>query len=327
MTTASRTTPCISECGLCESTSAHPIESRDRHGNPLRVVVCDHCGVIHNDPIPTAGDLSRFYADEYRKSYKGTREPRLRHSARYFPAVSRHIQQHWRHYEAVKRLLDIGSGSGEFVFLMRELGKDVTGLEPSRDYARFCQEHFGLKITTGEIDGFSPDGGYDHIRLNHVVEHLRDPIAKLRHISTWLNEDGTIYVEVPDFERYCRVKTPGRLFHYGHIYNFDRASFTYLAVSAGLQIIEQTGATSAFMGLPNRTKPGQAASVQTWGISSKIEFYQKHKSGKLVETGRFSKIMAKAAKGCREHKIIKSHGTHLNIANHFARELKQSLGH
>jgi len=322
-----QTNTCTSECGLCEATSAHLIESRDRHGKSLRVVVCAKCGVVHNDPIPTASDLSRFYTDEYRLSYKGTSEPKLRHSARYFPAAAGHIQQHWKYYKNTKRILDIGSGSGEFVFLMRELGKDAAGLEPTRNYAEFCQKRFGLDITIGEIDTFSPTGVYDHIRLHHVVEHLRDPIANLHHISGWLSEGGTIYVEVPDFERYCRVKTPGRIFHYGHIYNFDRSSFTHLIESAGLQIIERTGSTSAFLRISDQTKPDQTRPDQTWDISTKIDFYQMHKSGKLKEKSRITKILTKVAKGWREHRLIKSHGTHLNIANQVALELRNSLHH
>ena len=320
-----QTATCTSECGLCEANSAHLIESHDRHGKSLSVVICGNCGVIHNDPIPSASDLSQFYTYEYRKSYKGTSEPKLRHSARYFPNASQHIQQHWRYYKATKRILDIGSGSGEFVFLMRELDKDAAGLEPTRDYAEFCQKRFGLDITIGEIDTFYPIGGYDHIRLHHVVEHLRDPIANLRRISEWLNKGGTIYVEVPDFEQDCRDKTPGRMFHYGHIYNFDRSSFTYLVESAGLQILERTGSTSAFLGRPDQARPDQTRPDQTWDIPSKIDFYQMHKSGKLKEKSRAAKILKKISKSWKEHKIIKSKGTHLNIANQVAMDLRQSL--
>ena len=321
---------CTSVCGLCNNTAAHLIESHDRHDKSLRVVVCSKCGVVHNDPIPTAIELSRFYTDEYRLSYKGTSEPKLRHSARYFPATLQHITQHKKYYLAAKRILDIGSGSGEFVFLMRELGKDSTGLEPTRDYAEFCRKCFGLNITVGEIDSFSPTENYDHIRLHHVVEHLRDPIANLRRISKWINQGGSIYIEVPDFERYCCVKTPGKIFHYGHIYNFDRDSFTYLIESAGLKIIERTGSTAAFVGLPDQTRPDQTRPDQTrpdqkWDVSSKIEFYQKHRSGKLKEKSRFRKLLSKVTKYWREFLIVKANGTHINIANHFSKEIRQTL--
>jgi len=320
-----QTAKCVSSCGLCGATSAQLIESHDRHGKSLRIVVCENCGVVHNDPIPTARDLSRFYTDEYRLSYKGTSEPKLRHSARYFPSASEHIKQHWKYYKSTNQILDIGSGSGEIVFLMEALGKNAVGLEPTRDYAKFCQERFGLDITIGEIDTFSPDGKYDHIRLHHVVEHLRDPITNLCQISGWLNEGGSIYIEVPDFEEYCRVKSPGRIFHYGHIYNFDRDSFTYLIKSAGLEIIERTGATSAFLQRPSERRPSGRRPSERSDISCKIEYYQMHKSGKLKQKSIMVKILAKLVKRWREYIIIKSNGTHLNIAKQFALELKQSL--
>lgn len=325
MSSVNQAITCISACGLCQSTSAHLIESHDRKGKPLRVVVCGLCGVVHNDPIPSVSDLSHFYAEEYRKSYKGTKEPKLRHSARYFPTASKHIKQYWRYYQTAQRVLDIGSGSGEFVFLMRQLGKESSGLEPTRDYAEFCQKRLDLDITVGEIDTFTPTGGYDHIRLHHVVEHLRDPIANLRRISQWLNDGGTIHLVVPDFERYCRLKSPGRIFHYGHIYNFDQSSFTYLVASSGLKIIERTGPTSAFLGKADYVDAELAGVDQSWNIASKIELYHRHKNGDLSEASRLTKLWRKISRRWNEYKIIKSQGSHAKIANQIAKQLMQSL--
>lgn len=316
-----------SECGLCKSSIAHLIERRDRHRNDLRVVVCGNCGVVHNDPIPTASELSSFYKDEYRLSYKKTREPKLRHSARYFPAVSHHIEKYWEFYKNAKQILDVGSGSGEFVYLMRALGKDAAGLEPSKDYAEFCQKCYGLDVVNGEIDNFTPPTLYDHIRLHHVVEHLRDPIAHLRHVSKWLNKNGIIYVSVPDFERYCCVKTPGSIFHFGHIYNFDRDSFLYIVESAGLKVLERTGPTSAFVGIQDQPSSNQVKPRLEWDIPSKIECYQLHKVGKLKAKSRIVRFFRKASRALKVHVMIKFHGTHLKIAQKVATNLRESLNH
>lgn len=314
-----------SDCGLCQSSTAHQIEISDRNGNPLRVVVCDNCGVVHNDPIPTASELTNFYKNEYRISYKKTREPKVRHSARYFPAVARHIQKFWKYYQNAERVLDIGSGSGEFVYLMRDLGKDVVGLEPTKDYAEFCQKRYGLAIVNGEIDHFTPPALYDHIRLHHVVEHLRDPIAHLRLASQWLKKEGTIFVSVPDFEQYCRVKTPGSIFHYGHIYNFDRDSFDYLVKSAGLKILERTSPTTAFLGIQDQEESEQGKPALEWAIAEKIELYHMHKAGKLKEKSRMKRFFAKVSKAYKIHRMIKSHGNHLGIAKKVAIQLRESL--
>jgi len=312
-------------CALCQSTSSYLIENHDRHGNELRVVVCGNCGVVHNDPIPTATELSRFYKDEYRQAYKKTREPKLRHSARYFPSTSKHIHKFWKYYQHAEKVLDIGSGSGEFVYLMRELGKDASGLEPTKDYAEFCQNRLGLNVVNGEIDHFTPPFMYDHIRLHHVVEHLRDPVNHLRLISSWLKKDGTIYVSVPDFERYCCVKTPGSIFHYGHIYNFDRDTFSYLVESACLRIVERTGPTSAFLGLREEPRCYQSKAEMEWPISQKIEFYQLHRAGKLRKKSRFFRFYSKAMRGFSVYKLIRSCRNHVDIATQVATQLRNSL--
>jgi hypothetical protein len=189
----------------------------------------------------------------------------------------------------------------------------------------FAKKKFGLNITVGEILTFNPTETYDHIRLHHVVEHLRNPVLKLRRAASWLNQGGTIYVEVPDFERYCKVKTPGRIFHYGHIYNFDRDSFSYLVHAAGLQIVERTGPTSAFLTHASPEQSQHSQHETTWDIPSKIAFYQLHKSGKLKTKSRIEKWWKKLAKAWRGQKIIQENGTHTHIGTHISKMLKQAL--
>lgn len=312
-----------SKCGICDSETAHPIESHDRAGKPLQVVICATCGVVHNEPIPSAAELSAFYAEDYRAAYKGTREPRLRHAARYFPSVARHIQRHWKHYHSANNILDIGSGSGEFLFLMQELGKEVSGLEPTRDYAHFCRTRFGLNVISGEIDRYEPKVRFDHIRLCHVVEHLRDPVGNLRMISQWLTDLGSMYVEVPDFEHYCRGKTPGRMFHYGHIYNFDSDTFDFIVARAGLEVTERVGPTAAF--LRRCTQTPDISPPLKWPIHQKIEFYQQHRSGQLRTQSRLARFAAKTIKFWNEHRFIANHPDHISIAKQVSQSLRSGL--
>jgi SAM-dependent methyltransferase len=310
-------------CGLCAGTASREIETIDRHGDPLRVVVCCDCGVVRNDPVPSADDLRRFYSEEYRSSYKGTLEPRLRHAARYFKSAARHIQHQWASYEPVDSVLDIGSGSGEFLFLMRELGKSVMGLEPSLGYSEFCRRKLGLDIATGEIDSFSPPRSFDHIRLSHVVEHLRDPVEKLRRVSSWLREGGSIYVEVPDFGHYCATKTPGRVFHYGHIYNFDKDSFERLVSASGLRIVERTGPTAGF--LTRTTAPHAPAPATPDQVDATVRMYEMHRRGGLRSKSRSSRLGDKVAKYWDEYRLVLAMRDHSTIGRSAARELGKQL--
>ena len=314
-----------STCGLCGGSHAHLIERKDRSGHPLDVVICDHCGVVHNNPIPDAAELSRFYTMEYRLRYKNTSRPKLRHAARYFASVSQHLIEHWHLYRAQRAVLDVGSGSGEFLYLMRELGKSVHGVEPSEDYSVFCREDLGLPVTTGEIATFQPGTRFDHIRLSHVVEHLRDPAGCLREVSTWLNPSGHLYIEIPDFHTYGRTKRPGGMFHFGHIYNFDSDSFDRLLGTAGLSILKRTGPTSAFVIPAHVNGTVLPAPAPREEILGKIRFYRQHRHGLFRRNLLFSRLRHKLRKIANEHRMILARGNYAGIGSQSAVLLRDRL--
>ncbi|MCU0795720.1 MAG: class I SAM-dependent methyltransferase [Akkermansiaceae bacterium] len=314
-----------SSCALCGGSHAHLIERKDRSGHPLDVVICDHCGVVHNDPIPDAAELSRFYSMEYRLQYKNTHRPKLRHAARYFASVSQHLLEHWHLYRAPGAVLDVGSGSGEFLYLMRELGKSVHGIEPNEDYSVFCRQDLGLPITTGEIDTFQPAARFDHIRLSHVVEHLRDPAGCLREVSKWLNPGGHLYIEVPDFHTYGRNKRPGGMFHFGHIYNFDADSFDRLLGAAGLAVLHRSGPTSAFVTPSLRSGPVSPPAAPREEILGKIDFYRQHRHGLLRKNSLLRRLRHKIHKLVHEHRIILGRSDYAGIGSQSASLLKHRL--
>ena len=131
--------------------------------------------------------------------------------------------------------MDVGAGSREFLFVMSELGKTGLGVEPNEGYATYCREELGLDVRTEEIsDDLFGEGAFDLIRLNHVVEHLADPVGQLRRVARWLSGDGVLFVEVPNIEVYCRVKSRGGMFHYGHIFNHSPWTLRAAAGLAGL---------------------------------------------------------------------------------------------
>ena len=200
------------------------VSERDRRGGSLRTVLCSETGLVRNDPVPDDEELAKFYSEEYRIAYKGARRPRRRQILRNFRRVADHFRCFRDVIEPAGRVLDVGAGSGEFVFLMQSLGKESVGIEPNKDYSAWCREELGVDVRTAYI---APDlfdaggGGFDLIRLNHVLEHLNDPVKYLAMVRAWLAPGGVVYVEVPNIEEYCRVKSRGNMFHYGHIWNFN----------------------------------------------------------------------------------------------------------
>ena len=228
------------------------VSETDRHGKPLRTLICMETGLVRNDPVPNDEELARFYADDYRIAYKGAAKPRRRQVVRNFRRVATYVRMFRDVLDPATQVLDVGAGSGEFAYLMTRLGKTVKGIEPNSRYAAYCREALGLDVQTAHLspDLFAP-GQFDLIRLNHVLEHLNDPIEYLGQIACWLTPRGLLYVEVPNIEAYCREKSRGRMFHYAHIFNFNPWTLRTCAGLAGLAEAPETaqrtsGTTGAF---------------------------------------------------------------------------------
>lgn len=245
-------------CDLCGFGEQMPVSEKDRHGNPLKTVLCRGCGVITNDPIPSADELVTFYSEHYRKDYKGAALPRMRQVYRNFRRLAAHFDTNKDIYAGRQRGLDLGSGSGEFLFLARKAGIDIEGIEPSVDYSEYSRTMLDLPVTTGTLEeaGYS-DGRFDLIRLSHVLEHMRDPVTSLKTLRGWLNDEGVLSVEVPNIERDAIHRIRGQLFHYGHIYNFNPLTLRLAAARAGLvetgvSADRYSGTTTAFF---QKTEP------------------------------------------------------------------------
>ena len=223
-------------CPLCGGSDRPVVSRRDRHGNPLTTIICRDCGIVANDPIPSDEELAAFYRRDYRTEYKGTAEPRMRQIWRNFSGTAEHIRVFRNYYSGRKRCLDLGSGSGEFMYLANRIGIDCLGVEPNGGYSAYCRDELGLDVLsqTLEESGF-PDSSFDLIRLSHVMEHMRDPVRSLKVLRQWLAEDGILYIEVPNIDRDATHKLRGKLFHFGHIFNFSPWTMRMTALLAGLE--------------------------------------------------------------------------------------------
>ncbi len=110
------------------------------------------------------------------------------------------------------RVLDLGSGVGSFVVACRNRGLHAFGLEPDR-IGR------GAKITSIQIarrrliapvfaNGVGeslpfPDGCFDLVVMNHVIEHVADQAKVLREAARVVREGGAVYVACPNYMRWC----------------------------------------------------------------------------------------------------------------------------
>jgi SAM-dependent methyltransferase len=96
------------------------------------------------------------------------------------------------------RVLDIGCGNGRVMMQLRSVGWEVNGVEPDPKSAALAREG-GLDVRTGLLEsGAWPAGYFDAITMNHVIEHLHDPVGILRICAEILKPGGQISIATPN---------------------------------------------------------------------------------------------------------------------------------
>ena len=209
---------CTIPCNLCEGREVDTLSQKSRSGKPLRTVICRACGLVWSDPRPH--DARQFYEHDYRLAYKNTYQPKPKHVLRAGNVALSRFEKIQGLLSSQKTILDVGTGGGEFAYLLQSLGHHVKGVEPNRGYAEYSQQEYGLHVQTGFVQDavFSP-GSFDVITIWHVLEHTEDPGSVLARLRSWLKPDGILVVEVPNVEAICQA--PQSTFHEAHLYNFN----------------------------------------------------------------------------------------------------------
>lgn len=99
-------------------------------------------------------------------------------------------------------VLDIGSGTGSNLRMLRDLGfAGVVGLDNNEEAVRFCAEMGLGEVRLGDICALPfANSSFDLILATDVIEHVEDERLALREIARVLRPGGKVLITVPAFD-------------------------------------------------------------------------------------------------------------------------------
>ncbi len=209
-------------CRLCAGSEAHAIRATDaKAGGPLPIAFCTGCGLVRQAELPDAESLRIYYAHTYRQDYKGVHTPKPKHVRRAGMAALSRLA-FLRQADALRpgaRLLDIGAGGGEFVYMANRAGLSAEGIEPNVGYSEFAQAQYDARIRTMRIDDLE-QASAQIVTMFHVLEHLVDPLAVFGRIHEVLEPQGLLLIEVPNILQ--ADASPHNIWFKAHLYYYSR---------------------------------------------------------------------------------------------------------
>jgi 2-polyprenyl-3-methyl-5-hydroxy-6-metoxy-1,4-benzoquinol methylase len=189
----------LAACPMCDAPAPHWKDVFDVNQglakDPFAVHRCGACGTLFVHPVPP--DLGRYYPPGYHDVPADLAAFRSRLGGQDFKTeiVRRHASG--------GDLLEIGPSHCEALWLAREAGFRVHGLEMDEACCRFAKDVLGLDDVRRSADPVADlpvQPSYDVITMWHVFEHLPDPSGAAKAIAGALRPGGVLVVAVPNPE-------------------------------------------------------------------------------------------------------------------------------
>lgn len=133
-------------------------------------------------------------------------------------------------------LLDIGTGTGDFLVKAKSAGFEVEGVEPNAK-ARELSAKKGIDVKPNL--SYLDEEKFQVITLWHVLEHLPNLEEQIKAMVSLLEEEGVLVIAVPNFKSFDAK-------HYGifwagydvprHLWHFSKTSIATLFGRQGIEI-------------------------------------------------------------------------------------------
>jgi 2-polyprenyl-3-methyl-5-hydroxy-6-metoxy-1,4-benzoquinol methylase len=177
------------KCYLCGETGTATLQEFSW------LVKCENCGLIYNPNLKIDPRMvsQNFYSDENVKHRKRIQSSLLKSSRIRWNWLKKRIHINSGH------LLEVGCGTGEFLRTAKMAGWTVSGLELSSSFRTAALNWYNLELVSEELsEADFAENIFDIVAMNHVFEHLPDPIDFLVQISRILRPGGWLFIIVPN---------------------------------------------------------------------------------------------------------------------------------
>ncbi len=244
-------------CNLCGADDATefavvPDLLLDRQDVRARLVRCNACGLVYQNPRPSPDEMGAHYPPSYELYADHRRNaPRGMLRAAYDYGMRKRCRLVTGQVKA-GRLLDVGCAIGTFLVAMRNCpGWEVAGVEVDGDTVVAARSQYNLDVFHGTLEEAQfPTAAFDAVTLWDVLEHVHDPNSTLSEVRRVLRPGGVLALRVPNMQSWdARVfgKWWSGIESPRHLFLYTPETLTNTLISNGFDLPSLTTSIGAYM--------------------------------------------------------------------------------
>ncbi len=209
----------------------------------FNIVSCETCGFLLTNPKPKGNDINKYYQSDNYISHTNKKKGLL--SWLYQIIRKKTISSKIKLLKKFKTNgvhLDVGCGTGEFLYACKKNNYKTIGVEPSKLASKKAVKNYNLKISNDVTLASLEDRSIDSVSMWHVLEHIEDINSFIIQLNRILKNNGIVLIAVPNTDSWdCR--------HYGkywaawdvpiHFWHFSKKTITALLEKHGFEIIQK----------------------------------------------------------------------------------------
>lgn len=200
----------------------------------------DTLDLLITSPQPSAENLGKYYESEdyishtdgkrsiFEKAYHFIKNIALKNKLSLISSLQ----------QSKGSLLDIGAGTGDFLFVAKNNGWNAVGIEPSEKAKSIAQSKgVELKSSLSDFD----DNSFDIITMWHVLEHVPDLEYQIKELKRLVKPNGSIIIAVPNFKSFDATYYKEFWAAYDvprHLWHFSKTAIKKLFTKEDLELVQ-----------------------------------------------------------------------------------------
>lgn len=195
------------------------------------VVICKNCKLVQPKYILNCQEIVSLYSKMGDSEYLRTSDLRTKSN---YDQIIKTI----KHKNSDSKILEIGSGSGGLLRLLKNIFPNSIGIEPSRDFCKFAETKYGLKIKNTGFESFNTKYKYDIVIALDVIEHVASPRNFFKKTSSLLNKNGILVLGTPNISSFMATILKKRWWHIRppHLFYFNKENLKLIANNYGFSL-------------------------------------------------------------------------------------------